>query len=571
MVKKNFMLLVFLLLALFPFVVFGQEYLAPSSPAYMIEQEWKDIVDAQRSRDLQRIHQSVQELRELAIIEGIWSYDEYSKSLLLYSEEAYASGDMESASFYARKAIELSPLSVPVRFAALGQLHKLGISSFGSELWFIANHVWQFPYTILTIGSSLIYPVLLAFTFSLLLVLLFFLFLNSQPLLRFVAGKLPFALRGITTPVITLAVFIAPLYYGPLWTLVCWALLVWLCIEKSKHIVIASGVCVALWGFLIPIRENVQVWLSDPGVKVMLKVQRGDYVPDGFRVLTHLATRRASDPVVHYVLAMAERRLEKYDDALERLERIEYQLGQDSRVAGQRAMISFLKKDFQGALEYYKEARDAGYESAELLFNYSKAAFEVLDTELSRELSSLARGKNTELVEELTRRESKIGISAPGTLAELSLPESVFFESAMLPLPAGAERIKNTARVLLPGVPAPFLSIVGIVIFVLGLIGRRIQRGRFESHYYENYRRPMLLSLFLLVIPTGPWIQAGRYVRAVCLLAIAFFLVFPLIGWPYDVASLFVTAPWLPTLLLYIALIYVLIIYYLGFFVEEEE
>src|SRR5690606_36330284 len=136
----------------------------------------------------------------------------------------------------------------------------------GKQIGEIAVLMVSSPRVLIQIAFHLTYPLLIALSAALLVMLLLSLCWQLPMALSRFVRRFPISCRGTVGVTLFAVLIIAPLFFGPLWTLFAWGSLVGLTLPDRRWLVAMAGFSLALWGFLIPIRENFSGWLSDPGI-----------------------------------------------------------------------------------------------------------------------------------------------------------------------------------------------------------------------------------------------------------------------------------------------------------------
>ena len=348
------------------------------------------------------------------------------------------------------------------------------------------------------------------------------------------------------------------------------ALLIWL--PERRWIVFCAGAVFALWGSLVPIKENVALWLEDQGVQSMLRVASGSYAHWDTAVLKELTQKRPDDALASYTYAQLLRREGQLEEAEQAFEHTELLLGNQPYTKAQRGMISFLKGESQTSDRHYKQALELGADSPEFYYNYSKVRFELHDTAQGREYFERALKQNPGLIQALSKQEELLGIRSPYSFAEVSLPMQFVLKSALVPNIAASIRSDQIISSLMRGMTAPWLLLAGglliLLFFLRNKSGRRISRAQ---GYYSSYRTPESVKLLTKLVPGGAWILNGKVGWSFLILASFLFLAAPIVGWPREIQNLNESVPDFGAYyLVFFSIISVLSVY-VGFYLDEER
>jgi len=555
----------------------NQESVTPAStmlylvnPGEQFQLLWSEALKAIEHRDLQLAHEYLEELHELRVLHSVRSLDEYSIHLLKLAESTMAAGSLEEAAFFTRRALDLSPNSLPVLVEAFSLRRSLGMKTAAGQIGELFSTVLASPTVLIQLLYHLSYPMLIAFSLALLLVA-FITICCQMPLLMSRFTRLfPVRLRGVLSISIFGVILFLPIFFGPLWALLSFAVIVMFLSSDRKWLVALCGVSIALWGFIVPLRENVSSWLNDPGIQTVLLVAAGNHGDQDRKELLSLLQRRSSDGLAYYVMAQLLRRHGDYNAAVKSLERAEQLMGQQPYTSAQRGMIAFLQRDIQTADSYFEQAYTQGLRSASFLYNFSRVKFDLLDTNRSRELFEAALRKDRALTQLWKEREDSLVGVEMGALAEEGLPLAYFFTSSMQPIYGVKERAENIFTILMPGFSPIMAALAGVILFLVALFRREPDLTQ-RNFYFERYKATRLLDLMVEILPGGSFVKAGKPVLAVVVVSTLALLTFPLLAWPLDAQVIFSVFPWLKSAYLLLWGVTLIIIYYLGFQLREEQ
>lgn len=500
----------------------------------IIEDTWRLTVAASDRYDLKTVNSLVHELERLKLQADISALDTYALFMVSRGAEALRVGDKESAAFYARKALQLSPRSPVVLARSLPLVRQTGTASASEQLGKILNALWYHPNVSLRLLKHMIYPALLAFSAGLLVALALTFAFKIETLYRGMGRLMPPTVRGLITPFVLLAVLVAPLFAGPLWTMLAWAICTYLFVPHHRWLGFAAGTLLALWGTVIPIRESLKVWLDHPGIQSMLNVASGVFSTSDRARLQQLTSERSSDGALYYTLGQVLRRHGAYGEADEAFLRAEMLLGKQPWTAAQRGVIAFLDGKLEKSEQLFRDAESAGLASAEFFFNYSKAKFEQMDTAASQKYLLRATQLDRGLTNVLKNREDLLGAQSRLAVAEMPLPFHLMFKSALQPISSIREGYSKIAGALMPGCsPAGMLG-SGAALILFFFFARKRKSRTVPLSSYAHLLPARLLPKLLLLVPGGAWVRAGRPMWCFCIVSGCVFLGMPLVDWPAE-------------------------------------
>ncbi len=565
---------------LFVLLFFLAGYACAESPGLAVEEAqekdpfaftWQRTREAVSARNLLAVQEEIAALENLKLLLGVRSLESYSAELIEDATDELRAGNLDEASFYVRKAFQLSPQSPYVVLSAFSIAPATGVASRAELFGKLLSQVISSPLSLFSAAHLFLYPLLWAVTFGIILSILLLLITQCDEVLRAVALRMPLQSRGFLAPLfIALCVFV-PFFFGPLAVLSVTVLMVYLFLPRFRWTAFVGSVVVALWGFVLPLQENVTVWLGDSGVQALLRVYEGGHQEGDLERLGDLVSRRPSDGVAIYTYGTLLRRFGKYHEAEKAFLLAEKNLPSPAWTKAQLGMLAFLRSDTQQALEYYEQAESEGLDTAAFYFNFSKIAFDLLDTTRSRELADKARGRDRAFVRELQEREASVGMKDASATAELPLPFDLLYQSALTPVPGVSLLYEKKAASLFQGVSPQALGILGVVLcIVFFFVSAERQARRFQL-YYTEYALPASLVVILKLIPGGAWVWAKRPLWAVLILSLVFIALLPLLHWPSEVSQVFELFSFSKRVYLIPFGIFLLGLYYLSFFLSREE
>ncbi len=534
-----------------------------ASPLTRIPQAWQSAWAALNQGKLAQASDYLQDLNRLKIEAGYESMERYSLLLLVRGEEALRAGNRDDADFLERKALELSPHSPRVRLKAGNLSRSRGIAPVRTLRAF--RDLWYHPELSLKILSSAPYRVLWAACLGLYVVILFYLILHVQELLRGVMAYLSVANRGILGPLVVAVLLVVPELFGPLPAIFVWAITISFVLQGRKVFIATAAMLLTMWGAILPYRAMMQLFVTDPTARILLAELGGDFVPEA---VTGIDWRDASlaqkdSALLDMGLSVALLRRGEFGAARQALSRVEMRLGRTSWVKASLGLVALGSSDLVSAQDMFGGVGGADGASADFLFDYSKLKFALSDTAESKRLLAQANVRDAERVKELESRERVV---APGGLRGYMFlrPGGLRLLSA-LRADLGAE---ESSRSPLGARWAILLG--GALLFILALVpGQGVRRHRGQV-YYSRFQVPEWLPRLMRFVPGIPWSRRGNDGIAIVLVTLVAVLLLPLTSGEFSLLRGEVFSYWAGFYWGVVGLI-VLGIVALGYFVSEER
>ena len=499
-----------------------------------IRSTWLEVTAAVAGNHLKDVHEKLQRIEALRNEAGVADLEEYSIFLLEQAKIALrgAEKDVDTAAFYTRKALQLSPTSPRVAFHAVQLVGVTGVGSSWRQLLSAVFGLKHSPLILASVLGGLLYPVLWAVTLAAYVVYVFYITFWMPDVLRQVAPYFPIKYRGYATPIATGSFLFIPIFFGPIMCLLCWALLLWLVENKRIWPTLLSGVVIGLWGVLIPIRETMMHWLTEPGTAAMLRVSSGVVGSLDRFELERLVKARPHDGAAWFIYGQLLRKEGSYQLALEAQHEADKWLGPQPWTLEETGIVQLLLGDTEAAKVSLDKAQKLGLKSAEFYYNLSKVSFEELDTASVRSNLSMAERMDPAVMKILKEREQQLGPDHPASFADIHLPVSVLFGSFFQRRQAEADSV---AQGIMPGYSSFAFSIIGVSLCALPLFRFRKKKKRERvSAYYGEYVVPQTIVILTRLCPGGSWVIAKRPWLAFLSLAVVLVTLMPLIGWPAD-------------------------------------
>lgn len=508
-----------------------------------VELHWQASLDAIREKNLQRINAEVHALETLRMEAGVEGFDEYSLGLLEISKSRLNDSNVEEASFFLRKALQLSPNSSRVLLSALGVARATHTGSASEMLMQALGRIWHEPAMLFGLIKRLMYPAAWALTIGIYLSMLFVFCGSMKDLLRAIALVFPPAWRGFAGPVLAATILGTPVFLGPLWCISVWSVVIVLTMPTLRWMSILGGLVLVTWGAFIPIRENFALWLDDPGIKESLSVYAGSYGIGADSTIQHLENIRPDDGFAMYMTGVILRQRGEFDRADKAFLRAELLWGEQPWTKAAQGLVAYLRGNIARADELFRAAEDQGMASAEFYYNYSKIKFEAMDTAASKDYLLMADRKDPLIVELLRSREERLEEGGLKAISEMPIPFTKVLWSGLMPVGEASGAIDEVAGRIVPGVPPPAILIVGVALIFFALIRPEFKRKVRFANYYEGYRPNGVIRILAKIVPGGSWLLIGRAGRGAVVLTVFVALLFPLIGWPIESREIVASMP----------------------------
>lgn len=510
-----------------------------------INQKWELTLKEVKAGRLDEVRELVKALIQLRNEMNYQSLDEYSLFFIHWAKILNERGKTEAATFYGNQALELSPSS-PVVAAATLPLFWSVKSKKGLFLSQAIEILSGLPYNVelaLSLVVNSIYPLLWAATFALIGIFGAFFIGHLSPFLSAWGRLFPPTLRGFAAPLAAAFLLVIPFFLKPLTAIFIWGMASAFVITRRSALPLISGTVILAWGILCPLKERIDSWINDEGVKSMLHSLSGSFRNNDVERLRNLHDRFPNNPIISYSLGQLFIKEGDYKGAEKLFLAAEKGLGNQSWTVAERGVLAFLQENITEAAKLHEEAVSLGASSSGFWFNYSKVKFAQLEINEARELLQKSRRLNPTLVDILVHRERIHGSKA---IAEIQLPSLTVLNKGMF---SDEETLKRMNSLL--GIVSPFSAssptiVAGITLILFGLI--KIFLGGIRSQALDNYatfRSPKGVEGVFRVLPGGGYGLKGNTALGFFILAFCILLSFPLIGWPDGAMNLF---KWFPNL-----------------------
>ncbi len=500
-----------------------------------IRMTWAEIQKAIRFRRLDLATDQLNELNRLRRLGGFESLQEYSLYLIQEGLDRLSVGDIDSAAFFARKALELSPRAPEVLLRSLWLVKETGVAPVVGQIISALRYSWRSPFVLIRGLEVVAYPFLWALTFALYIVLVLNSAYRIQQQLRGFSKFAPGVVRGMVGPIIAVLGLSLPCFGGPLWSIVCWTVFSALFLVNKRWAPILGGSVLMLWGAVIPLKESLSVWLEDARAQALLASNAGDFkfAETKKQLLMSFVNDRKTDGVAYFILGQELKRRREHSAADKAFEQAEGLLGAQPWTLAQRGLTAYGTGEFKRAEEFFERAEKADLATPEFLFNFSRLKFELLDIEGSRNYFTRASQKDSAKVKEFETLADQPGLNGIETLAEIRLPAYLLVRSAFNGQPGLQEKCDQISKSVMPGFTPVGMQLTGALLFLFLMIpAASAHRLRRAQAYFIDYFPSRALINVMRMIPGGAWVVAGRPITAMLIMSTLILMAFPMLGWP---------------------------------------
>ncbi|MCB0317316.1 MAG: hypothetical protein KDD56_01065 [Bdellovibrionales bacterium] len=490
---------------------------------------WRDLI---HSLDDRRVNDALTKVEHLDVLKkklGRDSLRTQSKYLLSIAAKLKQAGLYDEAGLLAEAAVKLSPLLLGVQYDAASFSDNIDFFRLLPNLKELLGYD---PAGLISIAVSFIYPFLWANTLAILFYFLLYFVVSPETLIKAFDGTFLGKIPNIARVFLLAFGLTFPLFFGPLWTLFVWSLVYLMLSRNRKWAVFISGAVLIAWGSLIPLRENLNLWIEDARMKSAVEVLSGATSESDLNNIQKLLKERPTDGVLYYALGEYFRRKGQLGEALKAFNRAEIVLGNQPYTKAQRGLVELVRGELHASEKFFSEAEAMGLKSAAFYYNTSKLKIMSLDTVGSTAYYTKAKAKNSLVTKVLDQREEVSGISEKEAIGEINLPFSIILRSAVTPFAKLSVINESVAQLIMPGIsPASMLSI-GLILLVSSLVffGKAKRRNLNQ----DTTKLVLLFQKIVSLIPSGSEIVAGNSGRFFITFAVLIFAIFPLINWPKE-------------------------------------
>ncbi|NLF24533.1 MAG: hypothetical protein GX589_02600 [Deltaproteobacteria bacterium] len=530
-----------------------------------IHLKWRQVRDAVQAGDMESIRARGEELSSLRIETGIRAFEKYSNWLISAADRKFHAADYDGAQVCLRIALELSPDSPRVILNSLPVVEAMqGKKAAGRQLRRVFFAAMSFPSIWMKLLKTLLYPTMWAITLGLYAATAGFLLWNTPDIMRRVAMLLPHQVRGFITPILSAVIFCVPTVFGPVWCLVAWSCLLLLLLPKQTWLPLYTGVLLMLWGAAIPLRENLEVWLKNPAMQALMRIQEGVYEPGDKSRLVKLLRRQPDLGVGWFAYGEQLKRQGAYSHAAKAFLEAEKFLGSQSFTVAEQASLAFLQDDYQQADRLFSEIAEDQGDQAAFWINYSKVKFQLREEEASSAYLAKAERLDPKLTALYRNHEQRFGLRSYAAVADMGLPTSYLFNAASKGSPDMAYLHDGVAHILINGFTPKMLLTVGVLFLLLFCVVKRRKVSAAVKGCYCDCEASGVVFCLLHLLPGGGWIIADRSGLAMGAMAFCSLAIMPILKWPAESKYLLESVPQVVTGYIVITTLVILLLYSLA-------
>lgn len=417
-----------------------------------IEETWAGAIEHAAHRDFKSVQNDFLILQTLSLQAGLRSLDDFALYTAALGLDSLRRGDKEAAAFYARRVLELSPDRPLVLFKSAGLIDSAGVAPLGRQLRQALEETFRSPEELFFLLTQGIYALLFSISTGVLLLGLCLFAGHRETFFHRLSAQFPVLKRYRVVAHVLIAILVlSPVALGPAWCLALWPVLIVLFLPSLRWFAFVAGVSMVLWGVLVPIRENAASWLNSPGVQAMLRTERGGYKSKDLLELASFVETRPTDWVAWSVYAEELRRFGRLDAAEEALTRALLLSSDRGNILARKAVVVAQRGQPERAMKLFDQAAAEGMGGPAFLYNKSRVAFDLLDTNGSRELFSRAQAQAPGLVN-LWSAEEEFGAKGPlGGYVPMPLGFKNLASSVLVPLPGTGTNSDHVWAIICPG------------------------------------------------------------------------------------------------------------------------
>lgn len=537
-----------------------------------IDHSWYDILDDIGHNNLQSANEKINKILVLIKKTGFTSAPDKAEILMVNSINAARNGKTEDSKYFARKALEFSPFSTSMLIDAAPHLVKTGLYSPAEIIFKILGSASADYEFLAACIVNFIYPFLWALTFSAAACSFVLFLLNIDLLLNNLAKLLPRKISVIMAPLLLSIFLCIPMLEGPICMIISCILTIYLLLPKHRKFGAAMSLIIVFWAVAIPMRENMKAWSSNPGIQAMLRAYSGDYSEADLKLIKNLRAERQEDSLLAFLYAKYLRRTGDLSLAGDVLNKLRISRPELNEITAELGILKLLKSDSEGALGDYENLYKSGVKDPKILLNYSKIAFDNLDTEKSRQLYDQAADLSKSESEKLRKLEDQFGLKSTVSFAEYQLPHSYLGKSVMLP----SKSVKTVSDIvsarLIPFINITQLAWLGSALLVLFLLvdDKRFQRK--QGQKIKNQFKPVVqLKRIVSFLPAGNSLISGQVLQGFVILSAVILFSFPFFRWPREFENILYKLAGLELYYVYAFCFVVLAMSYIGYVSYEGE
>jgi hypothetical protein len=532
----------------------------------VIKNTWLLTIKAIGQNNLIKTGELVESLILLRDQANLQSLEEYSLYLIYEAKQALERADRDKAAQYLQYAVDLSPASPSIEGASIPIMLSAGIRLNNFDFNRIINVVFYHTEVSLRMIKTLIYPFLWALTITTYVVFVLSIAKWFPQIIDGIAKWVPAYIRGALAPILASALTIGALFLPPLTCLSVWGFVAVIFLKRRSAIPILAGLTICGWAKAMPLREHITEWLAKDGTISVLRVLSGSFNPNDCSRIESLVRDQPNNPIFRYANAQLLLNSGKLEAAESELDVFEHRLGVNPWSTAVRGLIAFLRGNIDEANNLHNQARDAGLNSADFLFNLYKIKFDQFDKEEAIKILVEARKINPLLVESLLDREK---IHSQKSFGVINLPTSLILAYSGFPVNVKTNKITNFFQQIWLTGNSEIMFLVGLLLTAFGAV-------RFTFFAEVRNKRDSLegiighvVSIVSASVPGACWTLNGYPIFGIPVTFTFIFCLLPLLSWPSELEMFL--SPFPVTQVIYAVILFLVAAGHFFFMIERGE
>jgi len=497
----------------------------------VIKNTWQLTIKSIGQDDLIRTGELVESLLLLRDQANLQSLEEYSLFLVYEAKRSLEGSNRVKAAQYLQYAVDLSPASPSVEGATIPIMLSSGIRLNNFDIRRLINVFLYHTEVSLRIIKTLIYPLLWALTITTYLIAVLSFARWFPQIIDGIGRWIPVYIRGVLAPIIASGITIGSLFLPLLTCLSIWGFVAVIFLKRRTIIPIMVGLTICGWAKAMPLREHIADWLANDGTVSVLRVLSGSFNPNDSSRIKPLVLDQPDNPIIRYANAQLFLHSGNLESAESELDVFERRIGENPWSTAVRGLIAFLRGKVDEASTLHNQARVAGLNSADFLFNLYKVKFDQFDKEEAIKILVEAREINSPIVQSLLDREK---IHAQKSFGVINLPTSLILAYSGFGVSLNTHKITDLFKVL-------WLTGNSQVMFLIGLLLIAFGSVRFALFSAVRSKRDSLggpvghlIHTISASIPGACWTLSGYPVVGVFITFTFIFFLLPILAWPKE-------------------------------------
>lgn len=512
---------------------------APVPYPRSVKNIWKDLRSAVKSKEWDEARALSKKLDTVRVESGYDGFHSYSTELIGFAESTLQKGHQDEAFELIRMARTLSPGSPMIILKTLPVVRATrGSQEVLASLRDLFSHLHRSPDILIEFIDIVTYPLLLALGLTVFLAFGISLSRDLVLIVRRVAARLPMLSRGLFAPIIVTLLLIVPFLGGMYVAMLSWSVIAILIVPRYRFFALLTGALFVVWGTIIPIKENLRVWVEAEDIKLMRQVLAGSFEGNAHQSFERLLIHRPDDTLVPYTYGVLLLQGKQYKKAGEMFDRAEGDRSLLPWIMAQRGNLLMRQRNYKVADQMFDVAEANGLDSPEFFVNRSRVKSQILETIEAREYMSKAAAISPDIVEESSKEEA-LRSGDELHIKPLYLPFSRLMKSTLLPSLKTTEPYDSRAQQIIPGVTMIQLCIIGGILFSMGIFIRRQESDHQVRLYYPNYTGPAIWRFLVMIVPGAGWMISRRPILGITGILIFALLCVPLLAAPEDASLVY--------------------------------